>query len=173
MKYNAKYDRWFTKGGLVFRYDENHDRLVECKQHFVRGYLKFSGSNSSECPNPRFVHRAIWETFNGPIPEGMEIDHKHGDRSDNRLSELQCVTHIENMANPHFRQKRQEINTDEYRNKMRVAVTNKPKPRSVFGCKYQGHFKMMYKDNVAQYHHEWKYFKKHGHCSWEVLDEHN
>ena len=31
MKYNPKYDRWFTKGGLVFRYDKKRDKLIECK----------------------------------------------------------------------------------------------------------------------------------------------
>lgn len=167
MKYNAKYDRWFSKEGLVYRYDEKTDRLVLCATHKVRGYIKFSGSNGSDCPNPRFVHRAIWETFNGPIPEGMEIDHKHGNRSDNRLSELQCVTHIENMANPHFRQKRQELNTDEYRNKMSLAISNKPKKHSDFGHKYQEHYNLLCKENVNLYMQEYRYYKKCGHCRWE------
>lgn len=167
MKYNAKYDRWFSKEGLVYRYDEKRDRLVLCSMHNVRGYLKFSGSDKSECPNPRFVHRAIWETFNGPIPEGMEIDHKHGNRSDNRLSELECVTHIENMANPHFRQKRQELNTNDYRQKMRIAVSNKAKKHSDFGNKYQEYYNLLIKENVNLYMNEYRYYKRHGHCRWE------
>ena len=31
MKYNEKYDRYVTKGGLVYRYDKKRDRLIQCK----------------------------------------------------------------------------------------------------------------------------------------------
>jgi len=34
------------------------------------------------------LHRVIWEAFNGPIPEGAEIDHINGDKADNRLENL-------------------------------------------------------------------------------------
>lgn len=174
MKYNAKYDRWFTKGGLVFRYDKKRDKLIECKQQKSRdGYLRFNGAHSSERPNSNFSHRAIWETFNGPIPEGMEIDHKYGNRSDNRLSELRCVTHKENMANPIFRERRKQLNTPEYREKQRKANIGLSRPSSIFGCKYQEHYNIRVKDNIQLYKTEWRYFKKYGHCSWEVLDEHN
>lgn len=156
MKYNAKYDRWFSKEGLVYRYDKKRDKLVMCVTYTTeKGYIKFSGSNSSECPNLRFVHRAIWETFNGPIPKSMEIDHKHGDRSDNRLSELQCVTHIENMANPYTRQN------------LRKSKADMPRKRSDFGCKYQDHYNLLKKENVNLYFQEYRYYKKHGHCRWE------
>lgn len=32
-----------------------------------------------------FAHRIIWEMFNGAIPEGKEIDHINGVKSDNRI----------------------------------------------------------------------------------------
>lgn len=38
-----------------------------------------------------YVHRVIWELFNGEIPEGMQIDHKDGDRRNNRISNLRLV----------------------------------------------------------------------------------
>ena len=47
-----------------------------------------------------YVHRLIWETFNGNIPEGYEIDHINTNRSDNRLENLRLVTHQENCNNP-------------------------------------------------------------------------
>ena len=34
------------------------------------------------------LHRVIWEAFNGPIPEGAQIDHVNGDKLDNRLENL-------------------------------------------------------------------------------------
>ena len=36
MKYNAKYDRWVTKGGLVYRYSKRQDKLVMCKLNSSR-----------------------------------------------------------------------------------------------------------------------------------------
>lgn len=37
-------------------------------------------------------HRLIWEAFNGPIPEGLVINHKNGIRNDNRLCNLEVCT---------------------------------------------------------------------------------
>lgn len=43
------------------------------------------------------IHRLIYETFNGPIPEGMLVDHIDGNRSNNALSNLRLVTQSNNM----------------------------------------------------------------------------
>ncbi len=43
------------------------------------------------------VHRALWEAFVGPIEGRLEINHKNLDRSDNRLENLELVTHRENI----------------------------------------------------------------------------
>lgn len=45
------------------------------------------------------VHRLIWETFNGPIPDDKVIDHIDGNRHNNNLSNLRCVSQSENMYN--------------------------------------------------------------------------
>lgn len=54
------------------------------------------------------MHRIIWETFKGKIPEGYEIDHINTIRNDNRLSNLRLVSHKENCNNPlsiqHYKQ---------------------------------------------------------------------
>jgi hypothetical protein len=46
-----------------------------------------------------FAHKAIWIMHNGEIPDGMQIDHINGIRSDNRLENLRLVTHKENHKN--------------------------------------------------------------------------
>jgi len=42
------------------------------------------------------VHRIIYEMFHGAIPNGMEIDHINNNPSDNRIENLQCITHTQN-----------------------------------------------------------------------------
>lgn len=42
-------------------------------------------------------HRCVWTWFNGEIPDGMVINHKDFDRSNNRIENLEAVTHSENM----------------------------------------------------------------------------
>ena len=41
-------------------------------------------------------HRLVFEYFNGPIPDGMEIDHINNKRDDNRIENLQLLSHKEN-----------------------------------------------------------------------------
>ena len=43
-----------------------------------------------------FVHRFVWECFNGTIPDDKVIDHINNDNVDNRLCNLQLVTQREN-----------------------------------------------------------------------------
>jgi hypothetical protein len=43
------------------------------------------------------VHRLVWEAFNGPIAGRLEVNHKNLDRADNRLENLELLTHQENV----------------------------------------------------------------------------
>lgn len=45
-------------------------------------------------------HRVIWYYFNGNIPEGMDIDHIDGNKQNNSLSNLRCISKSDNMRNP-------------------------------------------------------------------------
>lgn len=60
------------------------------------GYLKiytlFNGVTRGQ-----YLHRAMWEAFVGPIPDGMQIDHINGNRLDNRLCNLRPLTMQENI----------------------------------------------------------------------------
>ena len=42
------------------------------------------------------VHRLVFETFNGSIPEGLQVNHINEIKSDNRLSNLNLMTPKEN-----------------------------------------------------------------------------
>lgn len=43
------------------------------------------------------IHRLVWETFNGEIPEGYEVNHINEITTDNRLSNLNLLTHSQNV----------------------------------------------------------------------------
>ena len=53
------------------------------------------------------IHRAVWEAFNGPIPGRLEVNHKNLDRADNRLENLELLTHQENVQHAHNIYKKQ------------------------------------------------------------------
>lgn len=58
------------------------------------GYRKgsFKGTNYAE-------HRLIWELHNGPIPEGMEVDHVDRVRDNNVISNLRLASRTQNSRN--------------------------------------------------------------------------
>lgn len=153
MKYNTKYDRWFSEEGLVYRYDKKRDRLVLCKISKLSNGYCVCGSKGINYK----VHRAIWETFNGPIPEGMVIDHQDTNKENNRLDNLKVCTHKENSNNP--------ITLDRIR-KTNLKNLNE-RPTSGFGKKFYEHFKLYRRDNLPLYEREIHYYSKHGHCRWE------
>ena len=43
------------------------------------------------------VHRLVWTAFNGPIPEGLQINHLNENKADNRLENLSLCTAKENI----------------------------------------------------------------------------
>lgn len=44
------------------------------------------------------LHRAVWESSNGPIPSGHHIHHVDGNRANNALANLVCLTRAEHRA---------------------------------------------------------------------------
>lgn len=45
----------------------------------------------------KLVHSLVMEAFKGKTPIGFEINHKDGDKSNNRLRNLEFLTHRDNM----------------------------------------------------------------------------
>jgi len=43
------------------------------------------------------VHRLVYDAFHGGVPHGMQINHKNGDKMDNRLVNLDAVTPSQNI----------------------------------------------------------------------------
>lgn len=56
------------------------------------GYRKIKMNQKS-----LFAHRFLYSLFIAEIPDGLEIDHLNGIRHDNRIENLEAVTHKENI----------------------------------------------------------------------------
>ena len=59
----------------------------------------------------RGVHRLVWEAFNGPIAGRLEVNHINLDRADNRLENLELLTHQQNIQHAHniYKQERAHL----------------------------------------------------------------
>lgn len=89
----------------VLGYEENYfvsnKGRVKNKKGYImkplnnaKGYLRAQLSFGK--PTKKFIHRMVWESFNGSIPEGMQINHLNEIKSDNRLENLSLCTPKEN-----------------------------------------------------------------------------
>lgn len=56
-----------------------------------RGYVEISAMGYVDV-----AHRMIWASVHGPIPDGMQINHINGIKTDNRIENLELVTASEN-----------------------------------------------------------------------------
>lgn len=43
------------------------------------------------------LHQRVWEHHNGHIPQGWHVHHKNGDKTDNRLENLECLSAADHM----------------------------------------------------------------------------
>ena len=60
------------------------------------GYVVYSLSLGDQSRS-FLAHRLMAETWIGPIPDGYEVNHKNGIKTDNRLENLEIVTRVENQ----------------------------------------------------------------------------
>lgn len=91
---------FITEDGRVFS-SSRGNTMYELKPSLNKnGYLGVGLVNTegtiTHCP----IHRLVMSTFD-PRPDmhELEVDHIHGNKLDNRVSELKWVTHSENMVN--------------------------------------------------------------------------
>lgn len=75
----------YFRGIPYRRYPESKNRTH--RLYFQRSaYKEFGGKTG-------FLHREVWEFYNGKIPKGLEIHHIDGDTTNNKISNLELLTH--------------------------------------------------------------------------------
>ena len=63
------------------------------------GYLYFNIYDEKlEKPKNYYQHRFVFEVFRGPIPRFFEVDRLNNVKSDNRIKNLQLLTHKQNVG---------------------------------------------------------------------------
>ena len=92
--YFEKYE--ISNDGLMRNKRPRSDRPELLKGSLDKdGYVRYSPYSGGKLWNRR-AHRIVWESFVGPIPPGMQINHKNGIKGDNRLENLEVVTPSQN-----------------------------------------------------------------------------
>lgn len=148
MKYNAKYNRWVSKNGIIYRYDEQHDKLVVCAVNDNgKGYDKVFVGFKNNKQQMEYVHRIVYETFKGNIPAKYVIDHINHNPHDNDADNLQCVSYQENIKLAYTRD----------------GYIGKSIQHSDFGRMLFDTLGITKKNNIKEYRRQRYYWKRYGH----------
>lgn len=179
MKYNEKYNRYVDDDLVVYRLDKNSNKLVQVKPTKSKnGYVCISCVLKDNTYTHVYLHRFLWETFNGEIPQGYEIDHQDTHKDNNSLDNLIICTHKENMNNPKTRKHFSEVRIGKTsprkgvelskETKTKISESNRGRVRSEFGTKFKEHFGISGSDDrdLYKYHNNW-YLNHNRVCKWE------
>lgn len=90
-------------GGKEYVIDENGIVLKRRGKGFLKafpdkdGYLKYAFTSDNNKTINIFVHRLVYEAFNGPIPDNMTVDHKDNNKLNNHFSNLKLMPARDNV----------------------------------------------------------------------------
>lgn len=146
MRFNDKYDLYIDEDLVIYYWSKKYDKLMQRPMYNRKGYLYVKTKLGL-----KRVHRIIYETFVGPIPEGMEIDHINTIRTDNRLDNLRLVTPKENMNNPLTRK----------------HISEAIERYTEFGRKFKETYGITRCQNIKLYQREFMWYRRHNKCRWE------
>ena len=86
-------DYVISNKGRVFTKNGEREKATELNKN---GYVKIALQIDKKAKLIS-VHRAVYESFVGNIPIGMQINHKNGNKLDNSIENLEVVTPTENV----------------------------------------------------------------------------
>ena len=89
------FDRYAANknGDIINVKTKKNIKMINCN-----GYLCFNIYDKKlEKPKVYYQHRFVYEVFRGPIPRCFEVDHINENKYDNRIKNLQLLTHKQNI----------------------------------------------------------------------------
>lgn len=95
MVYIEKYNRYIDNDCVIYRKNKE-GKLVQVKPSVNNCGYEFICYAAHSIV---YVHKLVYETFKGEIPEGLEIDHIDRNKLNNNPDNLRVVTRSENMKN--------------------------------------------------------------------------
>ena len=106
--------------GRIWSY--SHKKLLK-PQTRKDGYQQVQLSDNEGIRKTYLVHRIVWEAVTGePIPKGMQINHRNEIKTSNMISNLELVSHKEN------------INYGTRNSRVAKSNTNNPKTSKAVGA---------------------------------------
>ena len=94
--WHPKYNYYLaSKCGKILSLKRKKKKILKPGKNGKSNYLIFCLSEKNK-KKMYLLHRYVFETFKGKIPEGMHIDHCDNNRKNNFISNLQLLTPKEN-----------------------------------------------------------------------------
>lgn len=88
-------EKWIQYGNYQV---SNLGRVIGKHNKILKGTYLDCGYIYYDLDHKNYLgHLLVWEVFNGKKPDKMVINHINGNKHDNRLSNLELITHKENM----------------------------------------------------------------------------
>lgn len=88
-----EYLRWNGHCNQIVKHQE---KILSPVRNGKAGYYQVKIHNMG-VSETWYIHRLVWTAFNGPVPEGYEIDHLDEDKANNMLCNLSMKTRKQNM----------------------------------------------------------------------------
>ena len=119
---HPKYKKYLaSKCGKILSLKQKEKRIL--KLHIRgNGYLGFQLFENN-ARKDYYIHRFVFETFNGFIPKGMVTDHIDNDKNNNQINNLQLLTPSENIRKNHFKKKVFSFNIETQEEKIFESIT--------------------------------------------------
>ena len=103
-----------SKGKVAIVDEDMYDHIVSNNWKFYfadQGKSQNHRGDAKRAIDDARLHRLVLEYHGVDIPSGMDVDHKNGDRLDNRFENLQLLSRRENL----LKKKRTYVNETGYR----------------------------------------------------------
>lgn len=87
-----------SRKGHVLRCLADNDCRMMKPHDNCHGYTTVTFGCFGNASHKVYIHRLVFEVFVGEIPDGWDVDHINDVRCDNRLENLQVMTHYDNLT---------------------------------------------------------------------------